>query len=253
MAYNNVDSAADALNSAKRFLLVVDSDAQNLRYLSGLLKRFGYQTCAAKSAQEAVEMALVATPALMITALDLKGVDGLTLMQDLRKNPGLGAVPFIGLRRQGDLAGEKRCRELGASDCLYQPVAPEKLYVSVQTATEVRPRKCIRLKTTLPVKVTNHLPENFENASTLDISEAGMFLRCAEPVEANSRLQLNFNLQGDTIPAEAKVIYSYRTPGGPYLQPGMGLEFTKIAPGARELIRRFVRSEITRDIAPVNA
>ena len=252
MAYHTAD-AADALNSKKRFLLVAESDAQNLRYLSGLLKRFGYHTCAAKSAQEAVEMALVATPALIITALDFKGVDGLELMRDLRKNPGLGVVPFIGLRRQGDLAGEKRCREFGASDCLYQPVAPEKLYLSVQAATEIRPRKCIRLMTTLSVKVTNHSPEQFDGASTLDLSEAGMFLRCAEPVDANSQLALSFSLQGETIPVEAKVVYSYRTPGGPYLQPGMGLEFTKIAPGARELIRRFVRNEITKDIAPLNA
>lgn len=253
MAYHMTDLAADTLNSKKRFMLVAESDAQNLRYLSGLLKRFGYHACAAKSAQEAKEIALVATPALIITSLDIKGADGLELMRELRKNPGLGAVPFIGLRRQGDLAGEKRCRELGASDCLYQPVAPEKLYLSVQTATEVRPRKCIRLKTTLPVKVTNHSPEHFEGASTLDLSEAGMFLRCAEPVEANSQLALSFNLNGDVIPVQAKVVYSYRTPGGPYLQPGMGLEFTKIAPGAKELIRRFVRNEITKDIAPLNA
>ncbi len=68
MAYHKTDSAADILNAKKRFLLVVDSDAHSLRYISGLLKRFGYETCAAKSAQEAMEMALVAAPALIITA-----------------------------------------------------------------------------------------------------------------------------------------------------------------------------------------
>lgn len=253
MAYHKTDSAADSLHPKKNFLLVADSDAHSLRYTAGLLKRFGYQACAARSAPEAMELALVAAPALIITALDLKGIDGLELIQQLRKNPGLAAVPFIALRRQGDLAGEKRSRELGACDCLYQPIVPEKLYLSVQTATETRPRRCIRLNTTLPVTVTNMPPESFAGASTLDLSEGGMFLRCAEPVDANTELSLQFNLQGDTIPVDAKVAYSYRTPGGPYLQPGMGLEFVRITLGARELIRRFVRNEVTRDIAPLNA
>jgi hypothetical protein len=68
-----------------------------------------------------------------------------------------------------------------------------------------------------------------------------------------TRLALQISIECYQIPVEASVVYSYRTSGGKSLHPGMGLEFNGIAPGDQELIRRFVRNEITRDLAPENA
>lgn len=231
----------------KRMLLVVDSDVSNLKYTTGLLTRFNYYARPAKSAKEATETALTSVPSLILTTLELKDTHGLDFIQELRKNPGVEEIPFIALRRQGDLVGEKRSLEMGAKDCLYHPVNPEKLYVAVQTATEKKPRKHIRLKTMLPVKV-DEMPG--EGLKTLDLSERGMFLHATDPVPPNTRLSVRFELQGETIPVAARVVYSLKTPGGPYLQPGMGLEFVTISPRSQELVRRFVKAEITRGIAP---
>jgi len=236
-----------------RYVLVVDSDAHLLFYTTTLLKRFGYETSSAGIAKEAVYMASMAVPSLIITALDLKDMYGLDLIQHLKKGQAFSDIPFITLRRQGDISGEKRSLELGASECLYQPVAPERLYIAVQTATEIRPRKSIRLKTTLPVRVTNMPHNDIESTTTLDLSEGGMFLRSSEPAEVNARLSIQINLHGEIIPVDAVVVYSYKIAGGPHLQPGMGLEFVHIEPRSQELIRRFVRSEVTQGIVPMNA
>ena len=244
------DAAPGFPEKNKRTLLVVDSDAANLKYTTGLLTRFSYYVRPARTAKEATEAALVTVPSLIVTTLDLKDSHGLDFIQDLRKHPGIADVPFIVLRRQGDLVGEKRSLEMGAKDCLYHPVAPEKLYVAVQTATEIRPRQNIRLKTTLPVTVDG---TSEDGLTTLDLSERGMFLHAREPVPPNTQLSLRFNIQNETIPVEARVVYSYKTPGGPHLQPGMGLEFVRITPRSQELIRRFVKAEITRGITPTSA
>jgi len=244
---------SDTANRKRRLIMVVDSDADNLVYTSTILKRFDYPTDTAKTAKEALDRAAATAPSLIITALGLNDMHGLDLMRNLKKDPGTAAVPVIALRRQGDLQGEKCSLELGACDCLYQPVAPEKLYLAVQSATETRPRKNIRLKTTMPVKVDGLPVTDSKSTYASDLSERGMFLQCAEPAAVNTRLSLQIDLNGHSIPVQAAVVYSYRTPGGSYLQPGMGLEFNRIAPNDQELIRRYVRNEITRGIAPGNA
>jgi len=253
MAERRLKNLSDVSDRKNRLLLVVDSDVANLSYTSTLLKRFDYQTSTAGTAKEAFQIATVSVPSLIIVSLDLKDMHGLELMRDLRKNPSTAAVPFIALRRSGDLLGEKQSLELGAADCFYHPVAAERLYQAVQTATENRPRACIRLRTTHPVRVQDLLLDGIEGASTLDLSERGMFLRTTEPAVVNTRLSLHLDLNGHPIPLESVVIYSYRTAGGPYLQPGMGLEFVRISPRDQALIRQFVKTEVTRGIMPGQA
>jgi CheY-like chemotaxis protein len=240
-------------NRKRRLVMVVDSDTHNLFYTSTLLKRFDYPIDTAKTAREAIDKATVMVPSLIITAWELEDMHGLDFVRSLKKDPGTAAVPFIALRRQGDLQGEKQCLELGACDCLYQPVAPERLYLAVQTATEISPRKNIRLKANLPVKVESSPGDGLKYSCTSDVSENGMFLQSAEPAPVKTQLSLQVNIECFQIPVQGLVVYSYRTSGGQYLDPGMGLEFNRIAPGDQELIRRFVRNEITRGIAPGNA
>jgi CheY-like chemotaxis protein len=234
-------------------MMVVDSDTHNLAYTATLLKRFDYPTDTAKTAREAIDRAAVMVPSLIITALELEDMHGLDFVRSLKRDPGIAAVPFITLRRQGDLQGERQSLELGACECLYMPVAPEQLYLAIQTATEIKPRKNIRLKTNLPVKVDSLPGDSVTYLCTSDLSERGMFLHSAEPAPVKTRLSLEVNIECYHIPVEASVVYSYRTSGGKYLLPGMGLEFNGIASGDQEIIRRFVRNEITRDIAPGNA
>jgi CheY-like chemotaxis protein len=253
MAEHGISAASDSSDRKRRFLLVVDSDVNNLFYTSALLKRFDYRTCTARTAREAIELTSSAVPSLVITALGLNDMDGLELMQRLKENPAFAAVPFIAMGKQGDLRTEMRSFDQGALDCLDQPVSAELLYRAVQAATETRPRTCIRLRTLLPVKENNSPLSGPENTCTMDLSERGMFLRAAKPFGVNTRLSLQIYLYGQVIPVEAVVVYSDATGEGPFAGPGMGLEFVRIEPKDRELIRQFVRSEITRGVSPRDA
>ena len=83
-------SETGASGRRSRFLLVVDSDANNLYYTSMLLQRFNYHICSSKTAAEAREMAAVAVPALIITAHYLRDATSLELMEQLKQDPRLG-------------------------------------------------------------------------------------------------------------------------------------------------------------------
>jgi len=247
------DTPSDISDRGKRLLLIVDSDANSRFYTSTILKRFNYNISTAKTAQEAIDLAKQTAPSLIIAAQGLKDMDGLELIRHFKNDPGMADVPIIVLRKRGDLGGERRCLELGAVDCLYQPIDAETLYRVVQDAVEKKPRTHMRVRTLQPVKVNNVLPESFENACVLDLSERGMFLQSSKPAAVNARLSLQIDLNHTIIPVEAVVVYSYKTAGRSYLQARMGLEFVRIEVIDQEYIRQFIRNEVMRGILPGNA
>jgi hypothetical protein len=78
-----------------------------------------------------------------------------------------------------------------------------------------------------------------------------MFLRTLRPAPLDTRLSLQIGLNDRIIAIEAVVRSSYRTGGGPYNEPGMGLQFVRTAPQDQEIIRQFIRNEVTRGIKPL--
>jgi CheY-like chemotaxis protein len=249
MPVYGINAAQDETDRKSRFLLVVDSDANNLYYMSMVLQRLDYKISTAMTGDEALAMARVAVPSLVITALDLKGMSGLEL---IRKFAGIAKAPVIAIRKQGDLLGEKRCLELGAGDCLSTPLSAEKLFRAVQAAVETTPRTSIRIRTFLRITVNNLPLDGREGVHAVVLSEGGMFLPTTKPAPIDTRLSLHIELNNERITAEAVTLYSHHTGDGPYHEPGMGVEFARIAQKDRELIRQFIRNEVTRGIMPLN-
>lgn len=232
-----------------RFLLVVDSDANTLFYLSMVLQRLEYHISTAMTGEEALAIAAVAPPALIITALDMKGMSGLDLIQQLSQ---IAATPIIAIRKQSDLLGEKRSLELGAGACLSMPISVEKLYQAVQAAVETTPRANIRIRAALSVTV-NDLPlDGHPGPHAVVLSERGMFLPTNTPAPVDTRLSLRIEFNNIRIFAEAITLYSHRTFCGPYQEPGMGIEFSRIAQKDQERLRQFIRNEVTRGIMPLS-
>jgi CheY-like chemotaxis protein len=250
MAEQKKNAPSKKPDRKSRFLLILDSDPGNLAYLSKLLQRFDYHVFTATSALEAVDALTTAVPALILTSLDLKDMDGLKFMQTIKKSTELSAIPFIALTKQGDPVEETRSFLGGAMDCLSQPVSADLLYRSVQTIMETTPRTSIRVRALLPVKLTSTPHGASERMCALDLSERGLFVTCDTPAEVNSQINILINLNGRLIPAEAKVLRTYKTGDGPFQESGMGLEFVKIASEDQDCIRQYIMSDITRGIEP---
>jgi CheY-like chemotaxis protein len=120
--------------STGRYLLVVDSDIDNLIYTSMLLQGFAYHPHIAKTAREAFLAVNIAKPALIIAALDIADLHGLDLMRLLKKNIGTVDIPFILLRKPTDTINENQCSTAGAVNCLTKPISAEELYHAVRNA-----------------------------------------------------------------------------------------------------------------------
>ncbi|HEX8723108.1 MAG TPA: response regulator [Pyrinomonadaceae bacterium] len=116
-------------------VLVVDDSSETLELLQTLFARQGYEVFGAASAAEAVRRASERRPGVIISDISMPGVDGYTLLAELRRMPGLEAVPAIALT--GRAMDEDRDRSLAAGFSVHipKPVDPEELLRVVRRLT----------------------------------------------------------------------------------------------------------------------
>ena len=76
---------SDLLHSQS--ILVVDDEPSNLRLLTILLSKHGYQVHAAHTAEEALEIASKIRPRLVLADILLPGMDGLEMTRRLKSAP----------------------------------------------------------------------------------------------------------------------------------------------------------------------
>jgi CheY-like chemotaxis protein len=116
-------------------VLVVEDSSETLELLRMLFTRQGYEVLGAGSADEAVRRAGERRPGLIISDISMPDVDGYTLLAELRRMPGLEAVPAIALT--GHAMDEDRERALAAGFSVHipKPVDPEELLRIVRRLT----------------------------------------------------------------------------------------------------------------------
>ena len=131
---NHNNSIALSQNCNGSYLLLVDSDIDDLFYTSILLRRFNYRLHIAKTAREAFIAATTTKPALIVVALDLIDLSGLNFIHVLKKNVSTLDIPIITLRSREAEISDEDCLSAGAFCCLPKPISAEALYRAVQTA-----------------------------------------------------------------------------------------------------------------------
>lgn len=250
MAERKSANRGGAGDSNSRFLLVVDSDINELYSISMLLRHFDYNIFTAKTATEAFEIATTAVPALIIIDMNLKGMNGLDLIDQLRQQPRTASVPIIIKSATLSPLVERQCFRASAT-CIAKPVQEDEFFRAVKAALKVMPRKSIRIMTSLPIAV-NSVPLNFAKGECgSDISEHGMYIHMSNPLPLNTHLKLKVELNKIPVQIDAEVMYRQQRGGAPNKGPGMGVRFTRIAPKDKDLIRQFIATELARGVKPL--
>jgi len=116
-------------------VLIVEDSSETLELLEMLFSRKGYEVMGADSAAAALSHARERRPALIISDISMPGVDGYTLLEQLRRLPGLEDVPAVALT--GHAMDEDRDRALAAGFNVHipKPVDPDELFRIVQRLT----------------------------------------------------------------------------------------------------------------------
>ncbi len=112
-------------------ILVVDDQPANLRVVSALLSRHGYQVITADSGEEALAIASEQAPDLMLLDMIMPGMDGFALLAQIKQRPELLRLPVVFLTAAHDRDLLLRAFDAGAVDYVTKPFMPEELLARV--------------------------------------------------------------------------------------------------------------------------
>ncbi|HEX6738333.1 MAG TPA: ATPase, T2SS/T4P/T4SS family [Vicinamibacteria bacterium] len=119
-------SAASAQDRPPR-ILVVDDDRSMLEALQDTLEAEQYDVLVARDGEEALATVFKEQPDLVLTDLQMPGLDGMGLLRRLRSDLSTCQIPVIFLTVVESLDSEAQALNLGADDYISKPVQRSRL------------------------------------------------------------------------------------------------------------------------------
>jgi len=102
-------------------VLLVEDEDQLRRVMKDLLERDGYSVAEARDGVQALDQVDRFAPDVIILDLNLPGIDGYSVLSQIRSRPATRAIPVVVLTAKGDEDNEVRVFELGADDFITKP------------------------------------------------------------------------------------------------------------------------------------
>ena len=110
--------------TADRVLLVIDEDPAVRQVMERLAAREGYKLVAAGTGEEGLNLAREKKPDLITLEVVMPGIDGWTVLKNLKADPQLSGIPVVMVSISDD---RDRGLAMGAADYLVKPVDRDRL------------------------------------------------------------------------------------------------------------------------------
>ncbi|MFL5514554.1 MAG: ATPase, T2SS/T4P/T4SS family [Gemmatimonadales bacterium] len=114
-------SESPATRGSGTTVLLVEDEEQLRRVMKDLLERDGYTVAEARDGVQALDQVDRFAPDVIILDLNLPGIDGYSVLAQLRSRPATRTIPVVVLTAKGDEDNEVRVFELGADDFITKP------------------------------------------------------------------------------------------------------------------------------------
>ncbi len=108
-------------------ILIVD-DSESIRELVAYtLESSGYNVVKGSDGVEALEKLNGSEFNLVITDLNMPNMDGIQLIQEVRKKEGYSTIPILMLTTESQQSKKEEAKAAGATGWIVKPFVPEKL------------------------------------------------------------------------------------------------------------------------------
>jgi two-component system chemotaxis response regulator CheY len=108
-------------------ILLVDDSATLLMSMQAILQKAGYAVETANCGDAALKKLQAIKPNLMITDFNMPGIDGITLIKEVKKQPACRFMPVLMMTTESQQEKRTEARTAGATGWLVKPVQPEQL------------------------------------------------------------------------------------------------------------------------------
>ena len=103
-------------------ILIVDDVPTNLKLMSVLLSKLGYQVHTASTAEEALEIAQKIRPRLILADILLPGMDGLEMTRRLKSAPETQNTVVLAVTALAMKGDEQKALEAGCDGYITKPI-----------------------------------------------------------------------------------------------------------------------------------
>ena len=114
-------------------ILIVDDSPTDIRVLSGMLERAGFQTTSASSAEEGIARARQELPDLILMDVIMPGTNGFQATRILSRDPGTSAIPVIIVTTKNMETDRIWGLRQGAKDFISKPPSERDLVARIQS------------------------------------------------------------------------------------------------------------------------
>lgn len=108
-------------------VLTVDDSASMRQMVKLTLSAAGYNVIEAGDGTQGLATARAGAVDMVLTDLNMPGMDGLALIRELRKLASFTGVPIILLTTESDAARKQEAKSAGATGWITKPFQPEQL------------------------------------------------------------------------------------------------------------------------------
>jgi uncharacterized protein (TIGR02266 family) len=229
-------------------VLVVDDIPMFRELVTNFISRIADVTTAADGAT-ALEIARHEHPRLIVSDLEMPGMNGAALCRAVREDEALADTPFLMILPGDDAHDRVRAIRAGADDVIAKPLQRVELLGTVSRfLADNTVRGLPRVQVSTPVTI--FMNKNETRARALNVSRGGMFVRTELPLPTRSEWRVRFHLpetSGDLTPT-AMVVWraDERAPTG----PGLGMRFVELDGRAARVIDEFVYERTPASYGP---
>jgi CheY-like chemotaxis protein len=115
-------------------VLVVEDNEMNMQLVEYLLEEGGYQIVKAASGEDALSIARGGEPVdLILMDIHLPGIDGLSVIREMKNDPQTGAIPILALTAHAMRGDKDRFLEAGCDGYISKPIDVKTFLTSIRS------------------------------------------------------------------------------------------------------------------------
>ncbi len=119
-------------------IMIVDDEQMTRRLVSYVLKGAGCTVIECDSAQRALDQLAGRGVDMILTDLNMPGMDGLALISEIRKRPETKSTPILMLTMESDGERKQQGKRAGANGWIVKPFTPPKLIEVVSKVLDTK-------------------------------------------------------------------------------------------------------------------
>lgn len=125
------------MREGQAMVLVVDDSRPALMLMSAQIKRAGFEVLGAETGEQALELACAHLPDLILLDINLPGISGFEVMEQLRQQPATARIPVIMISAATDLQSQLRGFACGVVDFVSKPTLEPLLMARIRLHLEL--------------------------------------------------------------------------------------------------------------------